>query len=185
MFFSQNARCAEGQTQTVTRESSTITVAPTRGNLLKLDHQHTVYEYGFLFRCCQICLEVDFCRHVPKYYFEIRVCFANKYMMFPGMKLIQLLILDFLMKHFELMYQMLKCSIWIAGKEKSPELDDGGTGLPPGDDDDGGGGGGGGGGNFSGGFFFFAFLALLGLLKDQESESTSYDDDRRRSRRRY
>ncbi|KAG1364298.1 putative Vacuolar protein sorting-associated protein 32 [Cocos nucifera] len=33
----------------------------------------------------------------------------------------------------------------IQGKEKSPELDDGGTGFPPRDDDDGGGGGGGGG----------------------------------------
>ncbi|KAI4306248.1 hypothetical protein L6164_029541 [Bauhinia variegata] len=33
----------------------------------------------------------------------------------------------------------------IPGKEKSPQLDDGGTGFPPGDDDDGGGGGGGGG----------------------------------------
>lgn len=28
----QNARCAEGQTQTVTRQSSTITIAPTQGN---------------------------------------------------------------------------------------------------------------------------------------------------------
>ncbi|CAH9106368.1 unnamed protein product [Cuscuta epithymum] len=88
-----NARCAEGQTQTVTRQSSTITVAP------------------------------------------------------------------------------------IQGKEKSPELDDGGAGLPP-RDDDGDGGGGGGGGNWSGGFFFFGFLALLGLLKDQESEGP-YQEDRR------
>lgn len=65
----------------------------------------------------------------------------------------------------------------IPGKEKSPQLDDGGTGLPPRDDGDGGGGGGGG-GNWSGGFFFFGFLAFLGFLKDKESES-SYDDDRR------
>lgn len=71
----------------------------------------------------------------------------------------------------------------IHGKEKSPELDDGGTGLPPGDDGDGGGGGGGGGGNYSGGFFFFAFLAFLGLLKDQESEGGSYEGQRRRRRR--
>ncbi|CDP07488.1 unnamed protein product [Coffea canephora] len=90
-----NATCAEGQTQTVTRQSSTITVAP------------------------------------------------------------------------------------VQGKEKSPELDDGGTGFPPGDDGDGGGGGGGGGGNWSGGFFFFGFLAFLGFLKDQESEGP-YRDERRR-----
>ncbi|XP_057484756.1 protein FERTILITY RESTORER RF2, mitochondrial-like isoform X2 [Actinidia eriantha] len=62
-------------------------------------------------------------------------------------------------------------------KEKSPELDDGGSGLPPRDDDDGGGGGGGGGG-WGGGFFFFGFLALLGFLKDQEDEG-SYQDRRR------
>lgn len=66
----------------------------------------------------------------------------------------------------------------IQGKEKSPELDDGGTGLPPRDDDGGGGGGGGGGPNWSGGFFFFGFLALLGLLKDSESEG-DYRDSRR------
>ncbi|KAK7301889.1 hypothetical protein RJT34_12766 [Clitoria ternatea] len=66
----------------------------------------------------------------------------------------------------------------IPGKEKSPELDDGGTGFPP-RDDDGGGGGGGGGGNWSGGFFFFGFLAFLGFLKDKESENT-YRDNRRR-----
>ncbi|KAG5611788.1 hypothetical protein H5410_023069 [Solanum commersonii] len=90
-----NARCAEGQTQTVTRESSTITVAP------------------------------------------------------------------------------------VQGKEKSPDLDDGGTGFPPRDDDGGGGGGGGGGGNWKGGFFFFGFLAFLGLLKDQEDEGP-YRDQRRR-----
>ncbi|KMT05639.1 hypothetical protein BVRB_7g167760 [Beta vulgaris subsp. vulgaris] len=65
------------------------------------------------------------------------------------------------------------------GKEKSPLLDDGGTGFPPRDDDGGGGGGGGGGGNWSGGFFFFGFLAFLGFLKDQESEG-SYRDSRRR-----
>nr|XP_019070855.1 uncharacterized protein LOC101257880 isoform X1 [Solanum lycopersicum] len=86
-----NARCAEGQTQTVTRESSTITVAP------------------------------------------------------------------------------------VQGKEKSPDLDDGGTGFPPRDDD----GGGGGGGHWKGGFFFFGFLAFLGLLKDQEEEGP-YRDQRRR-----
>ncbi|KAH6768088.1 embryo defective 1303 [Perilla frutescens var. frutescens] len=67
----------------------------------------------------------------------------------------------------------------IQGKEKSPELDDGGSGFPPRDDGDGGGGGGGGGGHWSGGFFFFGFLALLGLLKDQESEGP-YRDERRR-----
>ncbi|PIA56601.1 hypothetical protein AQUCO_00700742v1 [Aquilegia coerulea] len=67
----------------------------------------------------------------------------------------------------------------VQGKEKSPDLDDGGDGFPPRDDGDGGGGGGGGGGNWSGGFFFFGFLALLGLFKDQETEG-SYKSDRRR-----
>ncbi|XP_010245414.1 PREDICTED: hybrid signal transduction histidine kinase M isoform X2 [Nelumbo nucifera] len=67
----------------------------------------------------------------------------------------------------------------IQGKEKAPELDDGGTGFPPRDDGDGGGGGGGGGGGWSGGFFFFGFLAFLGFLKDQESEGP-YRDDRRK-----
>ncbi|KAL7088134.1 hypothetical protein ACP275_13G109800 [Erythranthe tilingii] len=67
----------------------------------------------------------------------------------------------------------------IQGKEKSPDLDDGGDGFPPRDDGDGGGGGGGGGGNWSGGFFFFGFLAFLGFLKDQESEGP-YRDERRR-----
>ncbi|CAN6448336.1 unnamed protein product [Victoria cruziana] len=67
----------------------------------------------------------------------------------------------------------------VQGKEKSPELDDGGTGFPPRDDDDGGGGGGGGGGGWTGGFFFFGFLAFLGFLKDQESEGP-YSNDRRR-----
>ncbi|CAL5402613.1 unnamed protein product [Camellia sinensis] len=38
----------------------------------------------------------------------------------------------------------------IQGKEKSPELDDGGSGFPPRDDGDGGGGGGGGGGGWTG-----------------------------------
>lgn len=66
---------------------------------------------------------------------------------------------------------------WIVGKEKSPDLDDGGTGLPP-RDDDGGGGGGGGGGGWSGGFFFFGFLAFLGFLKDNEGEE--FDRDRER-----
>ncbi|KAD4178821.1 hypothetical protein E3N88_27412 [Mikania micrantha] len=64
----------------------------------------------------------------------------------------------------------------VQGKEKSPDLDDGGTGLPPRDDDGGGGGGGGGGGWSSGGFFFFGFLAFLGFLKDQEKEGTYRDD---------
>ncbi|XP_074305461.1 uncharacterized protein LOC141640650 [Silene latifolia] len=64
------------------------------------------------------------------------------------------------------------------GKEKSPQIDDGGTGLPPRDDDGGGGGGGGGGGSFSGGFFFFGFLAFLGFLKNKESEG-DYGDSRR------
>ncbi|KAI3828371.1 hypothetical protein L1987_02472 [Smallanthus sonchifolius] len=64
----------------------------------------------------------------------------------------------------------------IQGKEKSPDLDDGGNGLPPRDDDGGGGGGGGGGGWSSGGFFFFGFLAFLGFLKDQEKEGTYRDD---------
>ncbi|KAM0936526.1 putative protein FERTILITY RESTORER RF2 [Dioscorea sansibarensis] len=68
----------------------------------------------------------------------------------------------------------------IQGKEKSPELDDGGTGFPPRDDDDGGGGGGGGGGHgWSGGFFFFGFLAFLGMLKDKESEGPYRDTSRR------
>ncbi|KAI4307829.1 hypothetical protein L6164_030968 [Bauhinia variegata] len=67
----------------------------------------------------------------------------------------------------------------IPGKEKSPQLDDGGTGFPPGGDDDGGGGGGRGRGNWSSGFFFFGFLAFLGLLKDKESDG-DYRDSRRR-----
>lgn len=67
----------------------------------------------------------------------------------------------------------------VQGKEKSPELDDGGTGFPPRDDDGGGGGGGGGGGNWKGGFFFFGFLAFLGLLKDQEDEGPYRDQHRR------
>ncbi|KAJ3688681.1 hypothetical protein LUZ61_017845 [Rhynchospora tenuis] len=69
----------------------------------------------------------------------------------------------------------------IQGKEKSPDLDDGGSGFPPRDDDDGGGGGGGGGPNWSGGFFFFGFLAFLGLLRDNESDN-SYSDDAPRGR---
>lgn len=67
----------------------------------------------------------------------------------------------------------------VHSKEKSPELDDGGTGFPPRDDGDGGGGGGGGGGNWSGGFFLFGFLAFLGFLKDKESEE-DYRGGRRR-----
>ncbi|CAN7049522.1 unnamed protein product [Brassica rapa subsp. trilocularis] len=81
-----NAKCSQGQTQTVTRESPTITQAPTHGR-----------------------------------------------------------------------------------KEKSPKLDDGGSGFPP-RDDGGGGGGGGGGESFSGGFFLFGFLMFMGYLKDLEGE---------------
>ncbi|CAA6669916.1 unnamed protein product [Spirodela intermedia] len=66
----------------------------------------------------------------------------------------------------------------IQGKEKSPELDDGGSGFPPRDDDDGGGGGGGGGPGWSGGFFFFGFLAFLGFLQDKEREG-DYRDRRK------
>ncbi|KAG8661602.1 hypothetical protein MANES_01G021500v8 [Manihot esculenta] len=62
---------------------------------------------------------------------------------------------------------------------KTPQLDDGGPGLPPGDDG-GGGGGGGGGGNWSGGFFLFGFLAFLGFLKDKETDDGGYQDSRRR-----
>lgn len=81
---------------------------------------------------------------------------------------------------FQSMFQIVHHGlIQLSGKEKSPQLDDGGTGFPPRDDDDGGGGGGGGGGNWSGGFFFFGFLAFLGFLKDKETEDT-YRDDRRR-----
>ncbi|XP_012438092.1 protein YELLOW LEAF 1, choloroplastic [Gossypium raimondii] len=67
----------------------------------------------------------------------------------------------------------------IEAKEKSPQLDDGDSGLPPRDDDGGGGGGGGGGGNWSSEFFLFGFLAFLGFLKDKESEE-DYRDSRRR-----
>ncbi|XP_078437185.1 uncharacterized protein LOC144707813 [Wolffia australiana] len=70
----------------------------------------------------------------------------------------------------------------IQGKEKSPDLDDGGTGFPPRDDDDGGGGGGGGGGGWSGGFFFFGFLAFLGLLQDKEKEGDYRDQKRKYNR---
>ena len=69
----------------------------------------------------------------------------------------------------------------LPGKEKSPQIDDGGSGFPPRDDDDGGGGGGGG-GNWSGGFFFFGFLAFLGFLKDRESEDEGYYRNNRRKR---
>ncbi|ESQ33820.1 hypothetical protein EUTSA_v10008915mg [Eutrema salsugineum] len=55
------------------------------------------------------------------------------------------------------------------GKDKSPKLDDGGSGFPP-RDDGGGGGGGGGGGSSSGGFFLFGFLMFMGYLKDLEGE---------------
>ncbi|KMZ63130.1 hypothetical protein ZOSMA_425G00040 [Zostera marina] len=68
----------------------------------------------------------------------------------------------------------------VQGKEKSPDLDDGGSGFPPRDDDGGGGGGGGDGHNYSGGFFFFGFLAFLGFLKDKEEESGSYKQRQRR-----
>jgi len=66
------------------------------------------------------------------------------------------------------------------GKEKTPELDDGGTGGGPGRDD-GGGGGGGGWGGWSGGFFFFGFLAFLGFLQDREKEGP-YGDDKKMNR---
>ncbi|BBH04423.1 embryo defective 1303 [Prunus dulcis] len=66
----------------------------------------------------------------------------------------------------------------LPGKEKSPLLDDGGSGFPPGDDGDGGGGGGGG-GQLSGGFAFFGFLLFLSFLKDKESEG-GYRENRRR-----
>lgn len=74
---------------------------------------------------------------------------------------------------------LYKLQLNYAAKDKLPDLDDGGTGLPPRDDGDGGGGGGGGGGNYSGGFFFFGFLAFLGFLKDKETE----DPNERRRRR--
>ncbi|GAB2258485.1 hypothetical protein Droror1_Dr00014645 [Drosera rotundifolia] len=61
----------------------------------------------------------------------------------------------------------------IQGKEKTPELDDGGDGFPPRDDGDGGGGGGGGWGG--GGFFLFGFLCLLALFKEE-------DEDKKRPR---
>ncbi|XP_058093164.1 protein FERTILITY RESTORER RF2, mitochondrial-like isoform X2 [Magnolia sinica] len=83
----------------------------------------------------------------------------------------------------------------IQGKEKSPDLDDGGTGFPPRDDCGIGGGqgwsgggygwsGGGhgrssGGHGWSGGFNFFLLLAFLGFLKDRESEGP-YRNERRR-----
>ncbi|KAM5582727.1 hypothetical protein ABKV19_002919 [Rosa sericea] len=53
----------------------------------------------------------------------------------------------------------------LPGKEKSPLLDDGGTGFPPRDD---------------GGFAFFGFLLFLSFLKDKESEG-SYRENRKRS----
>ncbi|KAG6557300.1 hypothetical protein Mapa_001228 [Marchantia paleacea] len=56
----------------------------------------------------------------------------------------------------------------LQSKEKSPKLDDGGTGLPPRDGDGGGGGGGGGGGWGGGGFVFWALLLLIGFLRDRE-----------------
>lgn len=68
----------------------------------------------------------------------------------------------------------------VQGKERTPELDDGGTGGGPGRDD-GGGGGGGGWGGWSGGFFLFGFLAFLGFLQDKEREGP-YGDDRRMNR---
>lgn len=68
--------------------------------------------------------------------------------------------------------------VCISEPTKTPQLDDGGPGLPPGGDDGGGGGGGGGGGNWSGGFFFFGFLAFLGFLNDKDSEE-DYQDSRR------
>eukprot|EP01018_Ginkgo_biloba_P014101 Gb_19404 [translate_table: standard] len=71
----------------------------------------------------------------------------------------------------------------IQGKEKAPELDDGGIGGGPGRDD-GGGGGGGGGGGWAGGFFFFGFLAFLGFLKDKEREGPYREENSRRKKNR-
>ncbi|KAL2635026.1 hypothetical protein R1flu_006505 [Riccia fluitans] len=56
----------------------------------------------------------------------------------------------------------------LQSKEKSPKLDDGGSGLPPRDGDGGGGGGGGGGGWGGGGFVFWALLLFIGFLRDRE-----------------
>ncbi|PON51405.1 hypothetical protein PanWU01x14_216490 [Parasponia andersonii] len=58
----------------------------------------------------------------------------------------------------------------LPAKDKLPDLDDGGTGLPPRYDGGWGGGGGGGGGNSSGGLLLFGFLLFLDFLKDKESE---------------
>lgn len=44
----QNARCAEGQTQTVTRESSTITIAPTQGKSIYIPHVTLTSRSSFL-----------------------------------------------------------------------------------------------------------------------------------------
>ncbi|CAA6657943.1 unnamed protein product [Spirodela intermedia] len=55
----------------------------------------------------------------------------------------------------------------IQGKEKSPDLDDGGTGRRRG---------------WSGGFFFFGFLAFLGFLQDKERDGDYRDQKRRYSR---
>ncbi|GFQ06382.1 hypothetical protein PHJA_002782200 [Phtheirospermum japonicum] len=66
----------------------------------------------------------------------------------------------------------------IQGKEKSPDLDDGGAGFPPRDDGDGGGGGGGA-GPLVGWVLLFRLSCFTRLLKDQESEGP-YRDERRR-----
>ncbi|MQM11539.1 hypothetical protein Taro_044447, partial [Colocasia esculenta] len=68
------------------------------------------------------------------------------------------------------------------GKEKSPKLDDGGTGSPPRDDGGGGGGGGGGGPSSSGGFYLFAVLLFLGYLREKENEGDDLDPRRRYNR---
>uniref|UniRef100_A0A2N9HMH5 Uncharacterized protein n=1 Tax=Fagus sylvatica TaxID=28930 RepID=A0A2N9HMH5_FAGSY len=66
----------------------------------------------------------------------------------------------------------------IPGKEKSPRLDDGGSGFPPYDRGGGGGGGGGGGDIPSGGWVLFGFLGVLGFLKEKEIQWLNRDDDR-------
>uniref|UniRef100_A0A2N9HAS2 Uncharacterized protein n=1 Tax=Fagus sylvatica TaxID=28930 RepID=A0A2N9HAS2_FAGSY len=68
----------------------------------------------------------------------------------------------------------------IPGKEKSPRLDDGGSGFPPYDRRGGGGSGGGGdGGDIpSGGWVLFGFLGVLGFLKEKETQWLNRDDDR-------
>ncbi|KAL6544573.1 hypothetical protein OROMI_023435 [Orobanche minor] len=123
------------QTETVTRQSSTITAAPIHG-ILQIARQ----KVGDIFRG-----------------------FA---------KLKGVVVKSLVISAISILY-----AVGQNRKEKSPELDDGGAGLPP-RDDGGGGGGGGGGGHWSGGFFLFGFLALLGLIRDEEGEG-SYQEERR------